>query len=1054
MAKEELDRASIGASESAVNVKQQDVALLLKKKNAAEQQVESTEAEAHVEQAAVVAQEEALMVASADSVFASDGSYMVAQAGGAAAGGAAEGGLSTGTLLAIGGVALVAGGIAIAASDDDDGAKKVETKVTAPATVAEGGSIVFTVTGTPGAQYDWAISGTGIDGNDVSALTGTVQIGSDGVGTVSVNVLADNVTEGNETLVFTVNGATVNVTITDTSTTPPQAFTLDQNEVLVGTDGDDVFTAPLLETGIGIVQAESFQNGDRAEGGKGNDTLNLTLGGPIAAALAPQLVVDTVSVENVNILMSSGNAPRYLYLADDVQTVSVRGLDPTNNNGIGVAAQGANAFTLDRIDQSILFDLTASTVKLDVINTRTTALGVNDSTVQLVALPGDTDAAQTLNLGLTGNPALLHTVQLDSALTETLNITVSGGFFSSKAATDNPPPLAGDANTILTLTAPVDEVLADVTVGGKGDITLNLNEGISTLDASALQGGVLATLTADFNKLDSLLSSVKGGQGADYLTIVDALADGAVVSTNAGSDLLLVNGVNDGATTINLGAGDDVVNVADNSNGTLTIDGGDGDDSITINTIAAGKATTITAGAGDDFVDVTNVAHVGALKDTRINISLGDGNDTLDARIGVNLLDLLEAANIGPGPGFKFTPNVTADGGAGDQDTLILNLADAVDISVRDAASASDPDGVFNASVSGFERIDVSNTAFAASILDMDTLDGIDYLFLQGATAGSAINNIDSKGTVHFTAASTDLVVNVRDATLIGNNSDVLNIAATSAVTNAAQAGLQGQVNLGTVHAEGVETVNFQLTDTNAGAGQFQIVLDDEAATTVTVSGNAGLELTLLGGNDDNIVTLNASAVTRGGVEFDSANDNAAVTLTGGAGADILFGGDFIGTKEGTADKISGGAGDDVLGNSAGFDLLTGGAGNDIFVVGANANGNVYARITDFTVGDDAIDFETITGGVALNGFNSAQVSLGANAQFADFLNAAGTAGVGEVSWFQFNGNTYVVVDNGGAANTFENALNGDQVIEVQGLVDLSSLGVVTGYLGNDTAIG
>ena len=75
-------------------------------------------------------------------------------------------------------------------------------------------------------------------------------------------------------------------------------------------------------------------------------------------------------------------------------------------------------------------------------------------------------------------------------------------------------------------------------------------------------------------------------------------------------------------------------------------------------------------------------------------------------------------------------------------------------------------------------------------------------------------------------------------------------------------------------------------------------------------------------------------------------------------------------------------------------------------------------------------------------------LSLADTASFADFL-AAGTAaviadaGASTISWFQYGGNTFIVVDTTVAANApddtngFENGI--DSVVKLTGLVDLST---------------
>jgi hypothetical protein len=79
-----------------------------------------------------------------------------------------------------------------------------------------------------------------------------------------------------------------------------------------------------------------------------------------------------------------------------------------------------------------------------------------------------------------------------------------------------------------------------------------------------------------------------------------------------------------------------------------------------------------------------------------------------------------------------------------------------------------------------------------------------------------------------------------------------------------------------------------------------------------------------LGGNDK--VAVNAK-VTKGADLYGEAGNDA---LTGGAGADVLVGGDGN-------DVLNGGAGKDVLIGGLGADKLSGGAGDDLLIGGATA---------------------------------------------------------------------------------------------------------------------
>ena len=200
------------------------------------------------------------------------------------------------------------------------------------------------------------------------------------------------------------------------------------------------------------------------------------------------------------------------------------------------------------------------------------------------------------------------------------------------------------------------------------------------------------------------------------------------------------------------------------------------------------------------------------------------------------------------------------------------------------------------------------------------------------------------------------------------------------------------------------------------------------------MTGNAGVVLDVAGATA--LRTINASANT-GGVTVTAASTLAA-TITGGAGADKLT------AKTGAnADTLIGGAGNDTLTSNAGLSTLTGNAGNDVFVVKtAGANLNVYTTITDFSAGDKltfaAADSGGGTGGVV--NFVNAKIVLASTASFADYADAAVVAaGLDDVAWFQFGGDTFVVQDLGADSTTA--FLNGtDSIVRLTGTIDLSLL--------------
>ena len=163
-----------------------------------------------------------------------------------------------------------------------------------------------------------------------------------------------------------------------------------------------------------------------------------------------------------------------------------------------------------------------------------------------------------------------------------------------------------------------------------------------------------------------------------------------------------------------------------------------------------------------------------------------------------------------------------------------------------------------------------------------------------------------------------------------------------------------------------------------------------------------------------------------------------------------IKGSNGVDTLSGSAtanDVIDGGAGVDTIIYTGGSDTFTGGAGNDTFDINAEGTKAAHATIADITVGDK-IDFVGISTGDAViaDGAFGAKITLGAAATLDQYLNEAAkdTTDVGAnnnidvalANWFQFEGNTYIVVDNEPEA-TFQEGEDG--LVQLTGLVDLST---------------
>ncbi len=165
------------------------------------------------------------------------------------------------------------------------------------------------------------------------------------------------------------------------------------------------------------------------------------------------------------------------------------------------------------------------------------------------------------------------------------------------------------------------------------------------------------------------------------------------------------------------------------------------------------------------------------------------------------------------------------------------------------------------------------------------------------------------------------------------------------------------------------------------------------------------------------------------------------MTVDGGAGNDII-------TTGVNNDTIIGGEGNDVIRGNAGADTVTVGAGNDVVQFAALtdsvANNNGFDTITDFkAAGTDVIQFvglgvaslvnapSQILGQNAVDALAAtATVTQAATAYFGGAAVAANQAG-----FFTFQGNTYVVANDGAAAFSATT----DLLVKINGVVALSA---------------
>lgn len=140
----------------------------------------------------------------------------------------------------------------------------------------------------------------------------------------------------------------------------------------------------------------------------------------------------------------------------------------------------------------------------------------------------------------------------------------------------------------------------------------------------------------------------------------------------------------------------------------------------------------------------------------------------------------------------------------------------------------------------------------------------------------------------------------------------------------------------------------------SVGSGSIKII-DNIPFVGLGSGGFTSNDLLYMGDDLDNIIT---GGNGNDELEGEGGND----TLKGGDGNDTLEGGsgnDILDGQGGT-DKLDGGDGNDILLAGDGHDILTGGNGNDTF----GFYGTGHFHITDFTLGEDRLFFDSSTLGV------------------------------------------------------------------------------------------
>jgi S-layer protein len=846
--------------------------------------------------------------------------------------------------------------------------------------------------------------------------------------------------------------------------TPPLTIGIDN---YAGTDAANTINgnaAASVVLGL-LAENDTFSALDVINGGDGTDTINIIKVGAIT--LPTNVTVTSVEIANIQSAGTvTADTSGWVGLVDlEVDavggaTVTASTATAVNANSTGtVIVQGGAAVTVTGASVATVGTTARASGAVDATATGAVTVGANTAALgalgavtasstlggPVYVYGGTAVTASTTNIGnTTGGPvtvggslasatgavnvtataSIVDTIGLTTASTgpimviggSTVNVnlvgTVSGGSDNvGDQLTFADVDVTGSTLTqsvTVTQSGPIAQALTVLGVGGTAAI---VNGDVEVIDGNAAAAGVdsIESVTITNSGTIDILSS-----DLSALTLAGttgAATIGGGTSTTKDTTLALnLNGGNSAGVTATAGTTDyATVNVV--STGANTVGGLSVLDATAINISGTGSVTLGTVSTtGASTITSTNTG--GVTMTTGHLSQVFTSSDTISGNDSITLITA-QAANISTGGGsdtvtIGATLGLAAlDGGSGvgTVDTLAMTAAQA-------AAAVNDG---LEAQFSNFERLSIGSTDTTATSINLANLDDINYVTSAGTGAAGtlAISGFASGGTFVQTA----LLDATGGATLTGalsGGSDSFTLAAT---------GADGFVNAGTLTLALVETVNIVLTDNDsvANTAAFDLLLDASNATSVTVSGNAGIDLTT--GDLTSVSTLDASAVTLsgafGGVVFDG--NNIASTITGGAGDDIF----------------TGGTQNDVITGGLGADVLEGGLGADTFTIGNLDSGITTLTadtITDFTSGSDHLSLGSVGDATAGTG-NYVQ----AGAAVADFTAAlaaantalaglAGTSAATELYAFEFDAvNGYLFNDTDGDGDA-------DQMIVMTGI--------------------
>ena len=1023
----------------------------------------------------------------------------------------------------------------------DDDAAALSIAATDPDAAEPGDNSQFTVSLTnPSDQdtvVDYSVTGLAIAGEDFTPLSGTVTIlAGETSATINVSVLDDNILEGTETVVVTLDGyigdpdITIDpaansdtVTIVDEDTAALSISATDLDAAEPGDDGQ--FTVALTNPSDQDTVVTYLVNGEATPG---EDFTPLTgtvtiLAGETSATIDVSVLDDNVleGAETVVVTLDSytgdpditidtaANSDTVTIVDEDVAELSIVATDtdaaePGDNGQFTIAL--TNPSDQDTVvTYSVSGSANAGEDFALLTGTVTILAGETAATVDVAVLDNNIlEAAETVTLTLdsvTGDPQ----VTIGTNNSDTVNIHDDDEAELGITATDaNASEPGDDGQFTVSLTNPSDQdtvvtysVTGDATPGEDftpltGTVTILAGETTAMIDISVVDSSLLEASETVTVTLDSFAGDPQVTIGANSSGTVN-IADNDVAEVSLSAiDPIAAEGGNNGQFLLSLTnpsvsdtvitysvagdatAGDDFAPLTGSvtilaGETTATIDVPVLDDShgepdetvvVTLNAIAAGNSNITVApsqntatvtiladtdgdnspdvddldddndgildsdeGAGDldgdgvansldldsDGDGITDIAESG-LSNAEIAALDTDGDGTIDRVNSFGANGLADAVETTPESGLlDYNNDGNADGpvdsdgdGANDykdldtdndgiNDVLESGGTDANGDGIEDNTNGPDANG------NGFpDALDPSSGGTPIANLDTD---------------GDRVNNFrdldtDNDGTLDVIEGGNGGLDANQDGVVDGSDTDGDGIV--DAVDPTDGFGNAGAGAPPDTDSDG--TPDFLQPGSNSnsgrrGSGGSDVITGDDGDNIINglsdsdvldgaggndiINGGSDLDV-MLGGTGNDVLNGGSSGdrieagdgddiINSGSGDDEVYGESGVDVINGGSGNDRLFGGEGNDLLTGGSedDLLFGGGGRDLLRGGSGNDRLTGGDGDDLLFGGQGEDTFVYNQTSEF--GDVIQDFEIVRDRIDLSVVFNGNASLGSN---------------------------------------------------------------------------